>query len=112
MKIISYFALLVLSLVSLFACDQRNDFDIVCSYFDTLEKEKNVVELTSLQKYNYINELISENLSAESDARESWDAIVGYVPAEGRYKMYKEAAEASIEKPWQCQSLQSLLKDI
>lgn len=112
MKIIPYFTLLVLSLIFLSACDQRNDFDMVCGYFDMLEKEEKLADLTSLQKYNYINELISKNLSTESEARESWNAIVGYVPAEGRYSMYKEAAEASLEKPWQCESIQSILKDI
>jgi len=98
--------------ISLISCENTNDFDLVCSYFDSLEKETIKDNMSSDKKFNYINDLISKNLSSDNPARESFNAVVGYVPAEGRYALYIDAAESTLNKSWQCESMNSLLQDL
>jgi len=94
------------------ACAQQNDFDTLCSYFDSLESEEGLNKMTSLEKYTYINTLVS-NIDSGSDARVSWETIIN-LPANKRYPMFIEVAEDSLKKAWRCESMKnqiSLLPD-
>jgi len=102
--------LLFVVLVTLTSCSKVNDFDLICGYFDKLVVENNKKELSPEQKYHFINSLVKENISSTSPAVESWNAIIAFLPAEGRYDLYKDAAEVTLNTPWQCSSMQYLLK--
>ena len=104
--------LLSISFISLISCDNRNDFDLVCSYFVPLKQENTNNNLSSDEKFNYINNLISKNLSIDSPAKISFNAVIGYVPVEGRYALYIDAAESTLNKSWQCESMNTLLQDL
>lgn len=102
--------LLFVALGTLTSCSKVNDFDLICGYFDKLVIENNKKKLSQEQKYHFINSLIKENISSASPAVESWNAVVGFLPAEGRYNLYKDAAEATLNTPWQCSSMRKSLK--
>ena len=89
------------------ACTHQNDFDTLCTYFDSLKSEANLDKMTPLDKYTYISDRVT-NIKADSDARLSWEAIVN-LKADERYNMFIEAAKASFNKPWQCESMQNHL---
>ncbi|MCW8935154.1 MAG: hypothetical protein OQK98_10555 [Gammaproteobacteria bacterium] len=97
---------------ALVSCSSTNDFTTMCGYFDDLEKELQTKELSPDQKFTFINDKVINNLAEGSAARESWNAIVGYVKVEGRYALFKSAAEATIKSDWHCDSMRVLLKDI
>jgi len=98
------FALMILSSCS----NKMNDFDLMCDFFDTLAMENK--NMTSSQKATFINELAAKKLSSDSPALESLKAVVGFEPAEGRYSLYKDAAEVTIKKDWECASIKKQLK--
>lgn len=100
--------LIIFIFVVLTACSQKNDFDTLCTYFDLLEKETKLNEMTAQDKFNYINNLIKLNLKLDSDARVSWNAIVN-LAAEKRYQMFIEAAYGSSKKTWQCSSMKMII---
>ena len=112
MKIILRTIAVVLFIGTLVSCDKTNDFDVMCGYFDGLEKDLLTQKLTADQKFTIINEQVVKNLPTESSAQESWNAVLGFVPIEGRYALFKSAAEATLNKSGQCNSMQALLKDI
>jgi len=102
-----------LFIVSLVSCDNTtNDFDLLCGYFDELEKLNSQQEMTADNKFNFINDLVSKNLTEDSAARISFNAIVGYAPANGRYALYKTTTEEELNKSWQCDSMKVLLQDL
>jgi len=112
MKILLRYLALVLFIGSLVSCDTTNDFTMLCGYFDALEKDVLTKKLNSDQKFALINDQVTKNMSANSAARESWNAVLGFEPVEGRYALFKDAAEATLNNAWQCDSMQALLKDI
>ena len=112
MNILQQSALSLIALSFVAACSSTNDFDTVCSYFEQLEETARVKTLSSDEKFTFINELINKNMPTENPAKESWNAVVGYLPPEGRYAIYKDAAESTLERSWQCTSMETLLKDI
>lgn len=112
MKILLRTITVFLFIGSLVSCDQADDFTMLCGYFDDLEKELQTKQLSSDQKFTFINDKVANNMPADSAARESWNAVIGFVQVEGRYTLFKNAAEATINDDWQCDSMQSLLKDI
>lgn len=101
---------LVFSLSSLASCDNKNDFDLVCNYFDSMQKENAVNTLSPDEQYDFINNLIIKNLSANSPATVSFNAVIGYVPVKGRYALYVDAAETTLNKKWSCPSMKTLLQ--
>lgn len=84
-----------------------NEFDKVCSYFQALEKEKNVNTLTKYKRNDYILENIYENLKENSNARAAWISI-GSAVAEKRYELYKSAAESVLKTKWHCKAMKKL----
>ena len=109
MNILQRSLVLFISIIALTSCNKINDFDLLCGYFDNLTVENNKKEFSSEQKFQFINELVKKNISTNSPARESWQAVIGFLPAEGRYALYKEAAEVTLNKNWHCSSMQILL---
>ncbi len=105
------FVLLSFSFISLISCANTNDFDLVCSYFDSLAKETIKSDLSSDKKFNYINNFITKNLSSDSPAKASFNAVVGYVPVESRYASYIDAAESTLDMSWKCKSMNTLLHE-
>jgi len=104
---------LPLFFVSLVSCENTtSDFDLLCGYFDALGKHNSQQEMTADDKFKFINGLVSENLIEESAARISFNAIVGYVPVDGRYALYKSTTEEVLGKSWQCDSMEALLQDL
>lgn len=112
MKFILRTMAVVLFIGSLASCDKTNDFTTMCGYFDVLEKDLLTNKLSSDQKFSFINDQVTKNFPTDSAARESWNAVLGFEPVEGRYALFKEAAEATLNNAWQCHSMQALLKDI
>lgn len=98
-------------LVTLTSCGKVNDFDLVCGYFDKLDIKNNKKDLSPEKKYHFINNLVKKNISSNSPAVQSWNAVIAYLPSEGRYNLYKDAAEVTLKKTWQCTSMEKLLKD-
>jgi len=105
-----YFFLLTFSFLALISCDNTNDFDQVCGYFDSLEEEIVNREMSSDDKFKFIYDHIIKNLSPDSPAKISFDAVIGYVPVEGRYALYIDAAESTLHKNWKCESMDTLLQ--
>lgn len=103
---------IIFSSIVLTACERLNEFDVICGYFDALDQKVKVGGVTSDQSFSFINELVSNNLSEDSTARESWVAVMGFEPVEGRYDLFKEAAEVTLGADWQCPSMKSLLKTL
>ncbi len=108
MNILLRYISLVLVIGTLVSCDKTNDFNMLCGYFDLLEKDLLNKKLTSDQKFTFINDQVTKNMSSDSAARETWNAVIGYEPGEGRYVLFKEAAEATLNNAWQCDSMQVL----
>ena len=105
------FFVLALSFTSLTSCNNTNDFDLVCNYFDSLRKEAANNSMSPDDKYQFINDLLVKNPSPDSPAKISFNAVVGYVPSDGRYTLYIDAAESTLNKNWKCKSMNTLLQD-
>jgi len=103
--------LLTIFILSMFllstGCSQKNDFDVICSYFDSLDNEPDINKMTSTERYTYINDLVT-TLTSDSVAFVSWHAIVN-LKKDKRYMMFTEAAEASIDNQWECATMKKQL---
>lgn len=86
---------------------EKNDFDIVCQYFEKLDQEPNQKTMTYLERNDYILQLIQSHLSEVSNARGAWEAISNAEPS-SRYYLFKSAAESVINKPWSCSAMEKL----
>jgi len=75
-----------------------------------MQKENSVNTLSPDEQYNFINNLLIKNLSTNSPATASFKAVIGYVPAEGRYVLYVNAAESTLKKKWACPSMKISLQ--
>lgn len=83
----------------------ENNFDSVCRYFQELDKNTHVENMTNLQRNDFIIDRINKNLPPSSNARAAWEAI-GYAVAEQRYVLFQSAAESVLNMPWQCPTMQ------
>lgn len=102
---------IVVLLFLLLSCSKSNDFDSLCLFYNTLENESNLVNMSAKDKFEYINALVNTKLAENSDARASWYAIINLTP-EMRYQLFTEAAESSLNKSWRCDSLKNHIVDI
>lgn len=85
----------------------KNEFDIVCGYFEELENNSTVNTMTNLQRNDFILNRIIKNLSETSNARNAWEAI-GSAEAHQRYILFQSAAESVLNKKWHCDSMERL----
>ncbi len=92
-------SIILLSTILLYSCS--NDFDITCGYFNDLLNAPNLEEMTSNQRFSFINKKI-KNFDENSSARVLWESTAAS-PNE-RYDIYKFAIEDTIGKEWSCPS--------
>jgi hypothetical protein len=104
-----YFILFLLSLniVCFQAQASENDFNKVCSYFQALEKNNQVMTMTHLQRNDFILNKINKNLKPSSNARVAWEAV-GSAEGSQRYVLYKSSAESVLNSEWQCEAMAKL----
>lgn len=105
------FRLTVLSLIVFFtACskDVKNvsDFDLVCQYFQELERSNDLTQMSNRQRNSFIVEKINTNIP-NSNAGASWEAV-SYADPEQRYDIFQIGAEEVLGAKWQCKAMQSL----
>ncbi len=116
------FLLLFFSVIFLFSCEQKNDFDLICQYFDALEQDK-IEEKTEGKalksddgspnySYTFINNLIENNIAPNSSASKLWGVVVSIDSGEIRYGIFKEGVIDIAHKPWQCPSMEKLLPTV
>ncbi len=103
----------------LISCDQqKNDFDLICQYFDVLEQDKVkdktliVDEKSPNYSFTFLNNLITNNITPDSPADMLWQSIVVMYPADSRYIVFEEAVVEAINKPWQCASMKKQLSSV
>lgn len=109
MKVLTKSIFLTSVCLIILSCEKHNDFDVICSYFDKLDQKSKSTGESADEKFAFVNGLIIENLSTNSTAREAWNAVMSYEPAEGRYGLFKESAEVTLGDSWDCASMQSQL---
>ncbi len=102
--------LLVVSIVSC-SYEQENEFDVVCHQFDKLESKLSSENLSNEQRYIFINRLVDESLTRESDANQGFDAVLYAVPSE-RYDIYRSVVQEITNKEWTCESMKKLFATI
>lgn len=103
-------ALIVLSFFLMLGCSLplKNDFDIVCGYFDNLQVAMLDQEFSKSDRVNFIENEINKGLPSNSSARVAWEAIINAVSWQ-RYGLYKEAAESVLSAEWHCRSMEKLI---
>ena len=106
LKLLTFTSLILL----LSSCSKTNDFNTLCSYFDSLAKETSIDSMSPLDKHNFIHERVIRDLNSNSNARVSWEALVNFTPASGRYEMFIEAAKSSSHEAWECASMLKHIK--
>jgi hypothetical protein len=84
-----------------------NDFDVICSFFQSLEKELSSSSMSQVQRGNYIKEKIDSALEESSPAKVAWDAISVAVP-EQRYDLFKSGTEDALATSWECEPMRKL----
>jgi len=110
----SYIVLLFL-IGFVLSCDQKNDFDLVCQYFDALEQDKTEGKKVKLDNkrpnysFSFINDRIENNISPDSAAVMLWVGVVSLEPVDLRYKIFTDAVTEALNKPWQCVSMKEYL---
>lgn len=72
------------------------DFDALCNLIDeTLE-----MSLSAEKKITYVNDNLQQRINSK-DVKEAFISLQYLDPAE-RYSVFKQAAEATIDKQWEC----------
>jgi len=85
----------------------ESDFDIVCQYFQQLDKLSDLETMTNMQRNDFILDKINKNLPQTSNAGATWIAIDSADP-EVRYELFKSAAESVLSRQWQCSAMLKL----
>ncbi|MFK5914034.1 MAG: hypothetical protein QM484_06640 [Woeseiaceae bacterium] len=93
--------LLLSFFISYPALSTENDFDKMCNYFKSLDIKLTSNKMTVVQKKEFIDALVVNNLQEDSFARKSWDVVTYAVPEE-RYCMIKSTAEELLKTDWKC----------
>ncbi len=81
-----------------------NDFDLICGYFEKLDKLPGVDAMSTVERDDFILDKIAHQLPEASGARAAWVAIDSAV-AEQRYELFQSAAESTLNTPWQCAAM-------
>jgi len=87
--------------------NQANDFDLVCHYFEALEKSPQQISLSHKERNQFIVKKINQNLDPQSDAKIAWEAISRAV-SEQRYELFKSGAESVLKNKWECKAMKRL----
>ena len=101
--------LLVVIASSLYGCvdnEKPNDFDMVCQYFQELDKADSESAMSLEQRNKFITDRLNKNLPSSS-ATVSWEAVSYAVPGD-RYEIFKTGAEAELGKEWNCSAMEKL----
>ncbi len=108
MKTFQYFTLgLVITFMHGCSMEEKiSNFDLLCQHFQALEQHKDLAEISSIQRNDFILGKIEKTL-ALSDVKIAWDAL-SYFAAEERYVNFKMVAEEELGREWQCDAMQSL----
>lgn len=86
--------------------ETKDDFQVVCEYFQELEKLENIDEMTFEDRNDFILTRIEKNISG-SAVNVSWEAV-SYAAPEQRYEIFKMGAESELNKVWDCSSMERL----
>ena len=101
--------LLLVIASSLYGCvdnEKPNDFDMVCQYFQELDKADSESAMSLEQRNKFITDRLNKNLPSSS-ATVSWEAVSYAVPGD-RYEIFKTGAEAELGKEWNCSAMEKL----
>ncbi|MDH5409145.1 MAG: hypothetical protein OEY00_11100 [Gammaproteobacteria bacterium] len=82
------------------------DFDVVCSYFQSLDTHKGQKAMDHMQRNNFIFEKL-KSLPETSNAKAAWEAVSN-AEANQRYELFKSATESVINKTWDCPAMKKL----
>lgn len=85
---------------------QPTGFDLVCQYFNDLEKENGLKGMSEDERFVFIDSRIKKNLLADDYAYITWEALI--LSPEERYSLFSEAAKEVTKREWSCQSMQRL----
>jgi hypothetical protein len=79
-------------------------FDVVCRIYTEAQNSS----MTKQQLSDYVNNNIAERVS-DKDAFTTHSIIFQVSPDE-RYKIFKESAEHSLKRKWNCAAMKTLMK--
>jgi len=96
--------LLGLNSISAFAIDNISGFDVICQIYT----EANNSSMTKEQLNNYIFDNVESRVKS-IDAIEAHTAVFNLEPKK-RYPIFKESAEYSLKKKWNCDAIKLLMK--
>ena len=96
--------LLGLNSISAFAKDNNSGFDLICQIYTEARNSS----MTKEQLNNYIFDNV-ENRVKSKDAIEAHTAVFNLEPKK-RYPIFKESAEYSLKKKWECDAVKFLMK--
>ena len=96
--------LLGLNSFSAFAIDNNSGFDLICQIYTEAKNSS----MTKEQINNYIFDNV-ENRVKTIDAIEAHTAVFNLEPKK-RYPIFKESAEYSLKKKWDCNAVKLLMK--
>ena len=101
------FTILLSVLLIVVGCKtQPTGFDLVCLYFNDLEKEGDLKGMSKDERFAFIDSRVKKNLLADDYAYITWEALI--LSPEERYFLFSEAAKEVTKKQWSCQSMQRL----
>jgi len=97
--------ILLLVFIPLPVNSATNDFDLICNYFEKLDKTLLKKKMTKSQKADFISKLVKDNLDVNSSARKTWEVVLYAVPVE-RYSMVQSTATELLKTRWQCEVME------
>lgn len=101
-----FIILLSVLLIVVGCATQPTGFDLVCQYFNDLEKENGLKGMSEDERFVFIDSRIKKNLLADDYAYITWEALI--LSPEERYSLFSEAAKEVTKREWSCQSMQRL----
>ncbi|CAA0123418.1 Uncharacterised protein [BD1-7 clade bacterium] len=102
---------IILSSSILLGCEQQpSGFDLVCHYFNELENDDGLSQMSGAERFNFIEQRIKASLPESDYAYLTWDALV--LSPEERYSLFTQAATEVTKQPWSCESMDRLSSSV
>jgi hypothetical protein len=80
----------------------------MCIYFDQLNEALVSKKVSAVERMQFIDKIVTEELSEQNTAKQLWEVLKYAVPDE-RYELFKSTAEEQLGHAWECKSMEKLI---
>ena len=108
---IFYRSIITLSLIFIISCSGQyysvdNGFDKICLIYNDVFNNPTLKDKSTVHKYEIINVLIKKHV-VDVDAITAFVAVAQANP-DDKYSLFKQSAEYSIKREWDCELIKEL----